>query len=439
MSTFLRRRVEKDGLFQGYAYSYPHKTAYRRIDPPLECRQVWADEDRDALFLYAHIPYCGMRCGFCNLFTVTGGTPESEVRYLEALKLEAEVMCEILEGATFARAAIGGGTPTILSMSGLERLFGILGRFSRSPGAPLAVEMSPDTVSAEKMAHLRWNGVTRASLGVQSFIEAETMALGRPQRPALVRKALDLMKAAAFPAINLDLIYGIQGQTPASWQASLEAAAGYEPEEIYLYPLYVRPLTGLGRKGRTASEAQAGLYRQGRDFLLDRGYRQISMRLFRAARYTPGEGPVYCCQEDGMAGLGAGARSYTSRVHYSSEWAVGRESVRGILDDYLRRTPDSFRYAEYGCVLTENERRRRYLIKSLLRADGLNAADYRKCFGADPLKEFPQLQELITEGAAVWRDDHLVPTALGLEWSDVIGPWLYSDDTAGKMEAFSLR
>jgi oxygen-independent coproporphyrinogen-3 oxidase len=439
MSTSLRRRVEADGLFQGYAYSYPHKTAYRRLDPPVVMEEVWAEEDREALFLYAHIPYCGMRCGFCNLFTTTGGTPESEVRYLDSIERQAGVMAGILEGARFTRAAIGGGTPTILSPGGIERLFRILSVFQRPAKAPLAVEMSPETVDEEKMLLLRSMGVTRASLGVQSFVEAETRALGRPQKPETVRTALTLMKDAGFPVINVDLIYGMEGQTSESWETSLAQTLEYEPEEVYLYPLYVRPLTGLGRKGRAASEKQAVLYRHGRDYLLARGYRQVSMRLFRAGHYQPAEGPVYCCQEDGMLGLGAGARSYTRRVHYSSEWAVGRESVRGILDDFVNRGTESFARADYGCVLTDEEQRRRYLIKSLLRADGLHAADYRAWFGADAVDEFPQIQELVAEGAAVWREGFLVPTALGLEWSDVIGPWLYSGATTGRMESFALK
>lgn len=140
-----------------------------------------------------------------------------------------------------------------------------------------------------------------------------------------------------------------------------------------------------------------------------------------------------------MLGLGAGARSYTRRLHYSSEWAVGRESVRGILDDFISRPPESFARADYGCLLTGEEQRRRYLIKSLLRADGLHVADYHAWFGADPMEEFPQLQELLTEGAAVWRDGYLLPTPLGLEWSDVTGPWLYSPGTADRMKAFPLR
>lgn len=439
MSTLLRRRVEADGLFQGYAYSYPHKTAYRRFDPPLPLDEVWHNEDRSALYLYAHVPFCGMRCGFCNLFTTTGGTTDAEARYLDALERQADAVAVFVGDGNYVRTAIGGGTPTMLSVAGIERLFGILSRFRRPSGSPVSVEMSPETVTSEKMRLLRECGTTRASLGVQSFVEAETRALGRPQRCEDVRHALLAMREAGFSVMNVDLIYGTPGQTTESWRVSLEALEEFSPEEVFLYPLYIRPLTGLGRKDRAASAAQSDLYRQGRDHLLSRGYRQISMRLFRAGHCKELNEALYCCQEDGMLGLGAGARSYTRRVHYSSEWAVGRDTVRGILDDFIQRDAVAFSHADYGCVLAEEEQRRRYVIKSMLRSGGLDSDDYQAWFGSRVMDDFPQLQELLTEGTAVWEGSQLRPTALGLEWSDVIGPWLYSDGTSEKMEHFSLR
>src|ERR1051325_1805158 len=116
--------------------------------------------------------------------------------------------------------------------------------------------------------------------------------------------------AANFTCLNVDLIYGIEGQTEQSWRRSLDEALEFAPQEIYLYPLYVRPLTHLDQIGRRASDTRLDLFRVGRNFLLHQGYRQISMRLFRKESYAPPEGPVYCCQEDGMVGLGPGSRSY---------------------------------------------------------------------------------------------------------------------------------
>ena len=136
------------------------------------------------------------------------------------------------------------------------------------------------------------------------------------------------------PALNLDLIYGLPGQTVPSWLTSIGIAIAHEPEELYLYPLYVRPLTGLARRGKGGGEGEdlrAACYAEGRDMLVSAGYEQVSMRMFRRRRFAAKSGPVYCCQDDGMLGLGCGARSYTRALHYSREFAVGREGVTDIL------------------------------------------------------------------------------------------------------------
>src|SRR5205823_596337 len=152
-----------------------------------------------------------------------------------------------------------------------------------------------------------------------------------------VEVALGRLRAAGFPTLNLDLIYGLPGQTVASWLTSVRAALRWRPEELYLYPLYARPLTRLGRSRGGGDDLRPECYRQARAVLLDAGYTQVTMRMFRAA-HAPGEGgPVYCCQEDGMVGVGCGARSYTRALHYATEYAVRAAGIREILTDYIAR------------------------------------------------------------------------------------------------------
>lgn len=439
----LERQVQTAGLFQGYAYGYPHKMAYRALAPAVPLLEAWRAEKTDALFLYAHVPFCSVRCGFCNLFTTTGeGAAADRVGlYLDALERQTEALHAALGSqARVARIAVGGGTPTFLKLDEMQRLFELLRRFQTAAAdVPVAVEMSPDTVDPGKLAWLRENGVTRASLGVQSFVEKDTRALGRPQKAGQVDAALSTMRDAGFPVRNIDLIYGVAGQDWTSWKTSLEAALRHEPEELFLYPLYVRPLTGLGRKDKRPADEREELYRRGRDWLLERGYQQVSMRLFRSPAH-PGACDVhYCCQEDGMVGLGAGARSYTTALHYSTEWAVGRNSVREILDHFIHLPKEAHAQASYGVTLNTAEQRRRYVIKSLLRSDGLDLAAYQDRFQSSPLAHLPQLAELLECGAALLTETHLRPTQLGLEWSDVIGPWLYSEDVKATIAAFEMR
>jgi oxygen-independent coproporphyrinogen III oxidase len=430
-----------DDPYQGYAYAYPHKTAYRHFPEPIPLRDLWQAEDRDALFLYVHLPFCEMRCGFCNLFTTTNPADGLVGRYLAALETQTACTAEALGPHRFARGAIGGGTPTFLSVTELEQLFAMLGRYCElTPGMPFSCELSPATADPDKLAVLKAHGVTRASIGVQSFIESETRTLGRPQKPAVVHQALGRLRDAAFPVLNIDLIYGAVGQTVASWHESLRAALEYAPEEIFLYPLYVRPLTGLDRIGRDPSDLRLDLYRAGRDFLIERGYRQVSMRLFRriGSAAEDGEGAAYCCQEDGMTGLGAGARSYTRGVHYCTEYAVGRQGIMEIIKDYVARDVDEHSTAVYGCTLDGAEQRRRYVIKSLLRADGLAAESYLQCFGSDCRIDFPELGELESAQLAAWTGGTLVLTTGGFERADTIGPWLYSTVVADEMHDYQF-
>jgi oxygen-independent coproporphyrinogen III oxidase len=434
-------RVLEQTPYQSYVYAYPHKTAYRVLDQPVSLRAAWAEERRDALFLYMHIPFCEMRCGFCNLFTTVNPKGDLEALYLETLERQARRVQTALGAASFARLAIGGGTPTYLKPADLHRLFDIAEQiFGAAPQAiPVSVETSPKTADRERLRVLRERGVDRISIGVQSFFEHEAAAAGRPQTTAAVETALERIRALGFPTLNIDLIYGIGGQTVASWLASLRAALRYQPEELYLYPLYVRPLTGLGRQGRAWDDSRLACYRAGRDFLLSQGYEQVSMRMFRAAHASALDGPVYCCQEDGMVGLGCGARSYTHRLHYSSEYAVGASGVRAILQDYIARDDESFDSAHYGYLLSEEDMRQRYVIQSLLQADGLERAAYQRRFACDALSDLPQLFELVEHDLATLTQERLKLTERGLELSDAIGPWLYTAQVQALMEAYELR
>ena len=416
--------------YRGYAYSYPHKTAYGPLDPPLRLEELWAEEDLSALSLYIHVPFCAQRCSFCNLFTTTQGR-QREQDYLRTLRRQGAVLKEVLQGATYSVAAIGGGTPTWLSVESLGAVFDLVHDLGAT-NIPLSVECSPETIIPEKADLLVRRGATRVSIGVQSFVESEARSVGRTQRNHTVQSALHALRSAGVQTLNLDLIYGIRGQTPASWQQSLEQALEWQPEEIYLYPLYVRPLTGLGRRDRAWDDQRLALYRQGRDFLKLVGYTQHSMRMFRAP-HAPSTFSSHRCQADAMVGLGPGARSYTASVHLSTPFAVGPSAVVGELDAWLQT--EDFRELSWGGQLSEEERRRRHLIQSLLQAEGLDRSWYRARFGADVLEHFP-LQSL---GEWVKVGDRIQLTEEGLAWSDAIGPWLYSEEVRQKIARWELR
>ena len=413
-------------LYEGYLYSYPHKTAHRLLSPPVELTSLWAKEDRRALFLYLHVPFCEMRCGYCNLFSLAR-PPRSFVNaYLAALDRQVAATKQFIGDASFARLAIGGGTPTWLDGHQLECLFDLIDDLGvQTRDIPVSIELSPRTTTREKLEFLSQKGVDRLSIGVQSFVDDEMGSLLRVQRPEAAHQALSWARELQFRTLNVDLIYGIRGQTINSWLHSVQMTLEYQPEEIYLYPLYVRPLTGLGQASPWPDQ-RLDLYRAARDLLKSRGYSQFSMRMFRAPPSSGDLGPPYSCQDDGMVGLGCGARSYTKNLHYATEYAVGPKRVRTILERYLDSSEEQFLKANRGFWLDDEERRRRFVILSLLNCQGLNLADYQSRFGTDVLTDLPLLQSLIEQEDLRHVGHSLLLSEQGLERSDCIGPMLIS-------------
>lgn len=435
----LTQLIEQQAYYQGYTYAYPHKTSYRSF-APISLADAWANEDKSQLFLYAHIPFCNMRCGFCNLFTTANPKQPLTLAYLEAFARQAKATHQALgEKANFTRFALGGGTPTYLDAKELSFLFDALACFNLDYNTiPSSVETSPETISEDRLQVLKDHCIKRVSMGVQSFNEQEIKSVGRGQHNTEVFQSIEKIKAFNFPIFNLDLIYGLAYQTPDSWAKSLKTALSFEPEEIFLYPLYVRPLTGIGKFGFNWDDERMKLYQQGRDTLLDHGYEQISMRYFRKPIVNQLENGDYCCQQDGMIGLGCGARSYTRQVHYSSEYAVGRSGIKAILESYNGRTENDFSQITYGFKMDEDTQKRRFILQSVLHMTGLSPLLYQQRFKSNPFTDYPELQALIDLQLihlvnGVWK---LTPKGLSL--SDLIGPWFYAPDIEQRMNEYAL-
>ena len=441
--------VQLPDRYSGYLYAYPHKSAYRALDP-VTLAEAWADEDHRSLFLYLHVPFCEMRCGFCNLFTQANPEDGRTEAWLAAVRRQVQATAEALPDASFSRLAVGGGTPTMLEPRQLEVLFALAGTLGVDPRrVPTSVEVSPRTADAERLRVLADHGVDRISIGVESFDPVDLRALGRPQRPGTVEQALAAIREIDVPILNVDLIYGTPGQTVPAWLATLERALAWAPEELYLYPLYARPLTGLA--GTSPSDDRAALYEAGRERLLAAGYHQRSMRSFRrggvgepadqvgSVGAERGRGsPSYDCQDDGMVGIGVGARSYTRALHYSHDYAVSRTAVSEIVGRYLAATVDEHRSIRHGLVLDDHEQRRRFVIKSVLCTDGLDLERYRSRFGSDAIDDLPILSFLVDRGYLHRIGAQIVPTPLGLAFSDAIGPAFVSPAVTARMKAFTL-
>ena len=211
--------------YVSYMYSYPHKTAYRTLTPPVSLSPYLERLEGREASLYFHIPFCAHKCGYCNLFSQQCCDAERISLYLHTMRRQAEQLSVAAQGLKFTSFAVGGGTPLILDEGQLEELFCLAELFGVHPSRVFtSVETSPEYTQKSVLRQLRARGVERLSMGVQSFNETELKKLKRRPGLGTVVGALENIVEAGFPQFNLDLIYGIEGQTVESFMRSLNTA-----------------------------------------------------------------------------------------------------------------------------------------------------------------------------------------------------------------------
>ncbi len=200
------------------------------------------------LSLYVHLPWCLKKCPYCdfNSHETQGAAPEA--RYLDALRADLEAALPLVWGRRVHSVFIGGGTPSLFSPAGIDRLIGdIRARLPLEPAAEITLEANPGTFERERFKAYRAAGVTRLSVGVQSFDDGALKAIGRVHDAAQARAAV-AEAASAFATFNIDLMYALPGQSLAAMRADLDAALAFEPPHLSVYHLTVEPNTAFAVK-----------------------------------------------------------------------------------------------------------------------------------------------------------------------------------------------
>ena len=270
--------------------------------------------------LYVHLPFCASRCGYCDFVTLVGRRGEHG-RYVDALLAELELELDRLADDV-ETVFVGGGTPTFTEPGELRRLLAAL------PAAgEVTVEANPETVTPGLAALLRECGVTRVSLGAQSFDERLLAVLDRSARPEDVRRAFYHLRDASVDNISLDLIYGIPGQEPADLERDLGEALALGPEHLSCYELEAKPGTRFthahGEELARQAESMEGYFELVVDTLTHAGYRWYETANFcrdgRRARHNL----AYWLGRDYL-GLGIGAVSTVDGIRWRNLPALPR-------------------------------------------------------------------------------------------------------------------
>ena len=271
------------------------------------------------LSLYVHFPWCVKKCPYCDFNSHEpqggrGAIPEDA--YLDALNLDLEAVLPLIWGRRVHSVFIGGGTPSLLSERGLDRLLADLrARVNLEADAEITLEANPGTVEAARFVAYRQSGVNRLSLGVQSLNDARLLALGRIHDASEARRAIELAKAS-FDNINLDMMFALPGQHPDEAIADLAALLAFEPQHVSLYHLTIEPNTVFAKypprlpDDDSAAELQEVLLAS----LSRSGFERYEISAFAQPSYRSRHNLNYWNFGDYL-GIGPGAHSKLSFAH----------------------------------------------------------------------------------------------------------------------------
>lgn len=220
---------------------------------PVDSKQLWLKPGQISLpgspplSLYVHIPWCVRKCPYCDFNShAAPGADNHEIPediYLDALRADLEQSLPLVWGRPVHTVFIGGGTPSLLSAAGMDRLLSdIRALLPLDADAEITMEANPGTFEADKFASYRASGINRLSIGIQSFNDRHLQALSRIHGGAEARKAIEIAQAS-FDNINLDLMYALPGQTLEECRQDLETALSYGTTHLSLYHLTLEPNT----------------------------------------------------------------------------------------------------------------------------------------------------------------------------------------------------
>jgi oxygen-independent coproporphyrinogen-3 oxidase len=315
-----------------------------------------------SLGLYVHVPFCTVRCGYCDFNTYTardlGGAPgASRDSYAEAAIAEVRMARKVLADLDVPVSTVffGGGTPTLLPPAQLIAVLSAVdGEFGLTPDAEVTTESNPDSVGASELAALRSGGINRVSFGMQSAEPSVLGVLDRTHDPARVPSVVRWAREAGFDQLSVDLIYGTPGESLAGWGHTLESALALEPDHLSAYALIVEAGTALARRvarGEVAApddDDMADKYEVADSMLSAAGlgwYEVSNWARDPAARCRHN---MAYWQGGSWWGIGPGAHSHVGGVRWWNvkhpaayaqrvEAGVSPAAAREVLDDETRR------------------------------------------------------------------------------------------------------
>lgn len=368
------------------------------------------------LGIYIHLPFCVSKCQYCDFYSVVQGESKMDA-YQTALVAHIKTLAPSAQGYQVDTIYFGGGTPTLYGAARVEGLLRTLKKHYRvERDAEITLEGNPESLTPSLVQGLKRSGINRFSLGMQSAQGEELKNIGRPHSAQQTREGVAILKKQQVKNLSLDLIYGLPGQTQASWSATLEEAIALEPQHLSCYGLKVEEGTPLAQRVAQGEElpdedVQADLYLWTVERLAQAGYHQYEISNFAQKGYHSKHNLGYWL---GKPYLGFGASA-------SSDFGGYRYTLVADIAQYgycvLEGAGEIFTSNQ---LMSPRERGEEYLMLRLRTVEGICVKDYEKICQKPFAPIFEQCQRFLSPGWMAQQGERWYLTPEGMLRSNQI-------------------
>ncbi|PHM33514.1 radical SAM family heme chaperone HemW [Xenorhabdus innexi] len=351
------------------------------------------------LSLYIHIPWCVQKCPYCdfNSHALKGDVPHQE--YVEHLLTDLRNDLLMVEGREVSTIFIGGGTPSLLSAEGMQRLLdGVRELLPLSPQAEITMEANPGTVEADRFSAYQKAGINRISIGVQSFGSDKLIRLGRIHGPEEAKRAAQLADGLGLRSFNLDLMHGLPNQTLDEALNDLRQAIELSPPHLSWYQLTIEPNTSFGSRPPVLPDDDAlwDIFSQGHQLLTKAGYQQYETSAYAKQGYQCQHNLNYWRFGDYL-GIGCGAHGKISFEDGRILRTVKTKHPRGYMQG---------RYLDQQNQVDHDDRPFEFFMNRFRLLEAMPRKDFSDFTGLPENAIRPQLDKALAKGYITESDTH---------------------------------
>ncbi|MDA8233724.1 MAG: radical SAM family heme chaperone HemW [Clostridia bacterium] len=369
--------------------------------------------------LYIHIPFCIRKCHYCDFISFPAGAAQIG-QYLHALQGEMALVSAHMtpEEKNLTSIFLGGGTPTCLNSCQLGNIMANIREYFTWPaGIEVTVEANPGTLTLDKLKQLRQQGVNRLSIGIQAFQDDLLAKLGRIHRKEDISKGVTMAREAGFANLNLDLIYGIPGQTMDQWQDSLARAVDLGLEHLAAYSLKIEegtPYHEAYKKGNLTpceEELELEMYLYTIEFLKSQGFHHYEISNFALPGKESRHNLIYWLNHTYL-GLGPGAHS---------SWRNRRTANPGTLEEYVTNISTGVFPAQVEEIITPEIAMAETMFLGLRLTEGVDLEAFVQRFGVRAEDVYGEaINNFVDKGLLTLKEGRLHLTRQGLPLANLV-------------------